>query len=74
MTHKVRIVTDNNGFFDLDKPDDFVLGVFVTSIRSAGYFLGDTVYIPVDKIVTIFVHDLDNPQAAPLKREGTILQ
>lgn len=62
MTQKIRVITSFGGWFDMDKPPDFNLPTYVQSIRAAGYALNDTMYVPHEHVITIFVFD---PEAEP---------
>ncbi|MDE2471844.1 MAG: hypothetical protein KGL35_24750 [Bradyrhizobium sp.] len=70
MTEKIRVVTVN-GWFDMDKPAEFVLPVYVQAIRAAGYILNVTSYVPHEHIVLIMVYDTDKPPTGP-QMSGTL--
>lgn len=63
MGQKIRVITSYGGCFDMDSPPDFKLQTYIQAVRAAGYALNDTIYVPLDHIVSIFVYD---PDAAPM--------
>lgn len=65
MTQKIRVITSFGGWFDMDKPPDFSLPVYVQAIRAAGYSLNDTIYVPHEHVVSIFVFDPDADPKMP---------
>lgn len=73
MSQMVRIVLVDGANIDFQPASDFVFGIFITSIRSAGYLMLPTFYTPVESIRSIFVYD---PEAqdlpAPTARVGTL--
>lgn len=69
LREHVRIVTKQAMWFDMDKPADFNMAAFVTSIRSVGFLLNDSIYQPAEGIATIFVWN----EGAPPKDQGVVL-
>lgn len=58
---KIRLVTTTGWWFDMDKPADFNMFVFATSIRATGFLINDMVYQPQETIASIFVYDAEKP-------------
>lgn len=58
---KVRVVTKQGMWFDLDKPDDFNMSAFAASIRGNGCLLTEKLFQPLSEIATIFVWSEDKP-------------
>lgn len=67
---KVRVVTTTGWWFDMDKPDDFNMFNFATSIRATGFLINDALYQPADKISSIFVYNEDSP---PQLQTGVVI-
>jgi hypothetical protein len=58
----VRVVMrEGGGWFDMDKPDDFNMLAFMTSVRATGHIMNDHMYVPLDMIASIFIWSQDNP-------------
>jgi hypothetical protein len=78
VTQKIRVITSFGGWFDMDKPPDFSLPTYIQHIRAAGYMLNETMYVPHDQLVSVFVFDTDNmpqvPQGVPMPPHGGTLQ
>jgi hypothetical protein len=70
MADKIRVVTVN-GWFDMDKPADFSLPVYVSAIRAAGYILNEQTYVPHNHLVSIMVYNDQAPPETPM-RGGTL--
>lgn len=80
MTQKIRVITSFGGWFDMDAPVTFDLPQYVQAIRAAGYSLNNTIYVPHEHIVSIFVFDPDaepkmpTPAGTPMPPHGSRLQ
>lgn len=80
MTQKIRVITSFGGWFDMDAPPSFHLPTYVQSIRAAGYALNDTIYVPHEHVISIFVFDPDadpkmpTPAGPPMPPHGSVLQ
>lgn len=66
----VRIVVDTGHVYDLVKPDDFDMAVFMTHIKANGHILNHHMWQPIDHIVTIFIYSVD----APPKGQNNVVQ
>lgn len=56
MPRKFRIVTEG-GNVDIDIEGDFDLPTTVKTIRGDGYAMGPTFYVPIERIVAMFIWD-----------------
>jgi hypothetical protein len=74
MTQKIRVVTRDGNFFDMDKPDNWTLPGYVSSVRATGCILNEQIYVPHDFISCIFTFDTDAPPATMSKPVGTTMQ
>ena len=70
MTDKIRVVTRDGNFFDMDKPDDFNMPTYVSSVRASGCILNMGLYVPHDFIGVIFTYNTDAPPATLVR--GTL--
>jgi len=69
---KIRVVT-TVGWFDLDKPTDFFdMRALVRGIKADGYLVNDTLFVPWDHLVTIFIWTTDKPPPSGPK-DGVVL-
>lgn len=67
---KIRLVTTTGWWFDMDKPADFNMFIFATSIRATGFLINDALYQPQETIASIFVYNEDNP---PTQQTGVVI-
>jgi hypothetical protein len=74
MTPKIRMVTRDGNFFDMDQPENFDLPTYVNAIRACGYALNKTLYVPHEFIGVIFTFDADAPPPTPVRPTGAVLQ
>src|ERR1700676_5261516 len=57
----VRVVTTLGHVFDMDKPDDFNMVMFATSIKANACILNPHLFQPLEHIATIFCWSEDKP-------------
>jgi hypothetical protein len=74
MAQKIRVVTRDGNFFDMDRPDSWSLTNYVSNVRASGCILNEQIYVPHDFIGCIFTFDTDAPPATMLKPAGTVMQ
>jgi hypothetical protein len=65
MAQKIRVVTSYGGWFDMDRMPEFNLFQFATSLRATGFLLNETVYVPQEHVVSVFLFDSDTPPQMP---------
>jgi hypothetical protein len=73
MTLKIRVVTRDGSFFDMDRPAEFNMLNYVTNIRANGCIINNQLYVPHDFVGCIFTFDTDAPPPSTM-RQGSILQ
>jgi hypothetical protein len=74
MTQKIRLVTRDGNFFDMDQPEDFNMLQFVRSLRAEGCFVNSQCYVPHEFIGCVFTFNTDAPPATMIKPIGTVMQ
>ena len=73
MTLKIRVVTRDGNFFDMDQPPDFNMVGYVQSVRANGCIINMGLYVPHDFIGCIFTFDTDAPPATVVRPvQGTL--
>ena len=67
MTQKIRVVTRDGNFFDMDQPEAFNMMGYVTNIRANGCIVNNQIYVPHDFIGCIFTYDTETPPATMVR-------
>lgn len=74
MTTKIRVVTRDGNFFDMDQPEGWSMLAYVSSIRASGCIVNEQIYVPHEFIGCIFAYDADAPPPTVKRTPGQVLQ